>query len=119
MKRKDFLKLSSASAMLFGLKSLGIGLSDSQKKYDYLENDSQYMGDFAAPKINKVRVAFIGVGARGSGHAKQIAAIEGTEVVGICDLYEDLAEKSSYICQEIGNGKRHKNIAIYLSLIHI
>ena len=52
------------------------------------------MGDFTAPKLDVVKVAFIGVGARGSGHAKQIAAIEGTEVVAIGDLYEDLAKKS-------------------------
>ena len=32
------------------------------------------MGDFIAPKLNVVKVAFIGVGARGSGHAKQIAS---------------------------------------------
>ena len=113
MKRKDFLKLSSASALLFGLKSNALNLYDSSEYYDYKKNNSQYMGDFSAPKLDVVRVAFIGVGARGSGHAKQIAAIEGTEVVGISDLYKDLAEKSSIICQEIGNGKRHKNIAIY------
>ena len=113
MKRKDFLKLSSASALLFGLKSNAVNLYDSSEYYDYKKNNSQYMGDFSAPKLDIVRVAFIGVGARGSGHAKQIAAIEGTEVVGISDLYKDLAEKSSIICQEIGNGKRHKNIAIY------
>ena len=113
MKRKDFLKLSSASALLFGLKSNAVNLYDSSEYYDYKKNNSQYMGDFSAPKLDVVKVAFIGVGARGSGHAKQIAAIEGTEVVGISDLYKDLAEKSSIICQEIGNGKRHKNIAIY------
>ena len=113
MKRKDFLKLSSASALLLGLKSNAVNLYESVESYDYKKNNSQYMGDFSAPKLDVVRVAFIGVGARGSGHAKQIAAIEGTEVVGISDLYKDLAEKSSIVCQGIGNGKRHKNIAIY------
>ena len=71
------------------------------------------MGDFVAEKINVVRVAFIGVGARGSGHAKQISAIEGTEVVAISDLYNDLAMKSYNVCKDIGGGNRHKNIAIY------
>ena len=113
MKRKDFLKLSSASAMLFGLKSHGINFSYLERPYDYSKNNSQYMGDFAAPKIDVVKVAFIGVGARGSGHAKQIAAIEGTEVVAISDLYNDLAMKSYEACKKIGNGNRHKNIAIY------
>ena len=69
------------------------------------------MGDFIALNLS-CKSCFIGVGARGSGHAKQIAAIEGTEVVAISDLYEDLAKKSSDICKEIGNNERHRNIAL-------
>ncbi len=74
---------------------------------------AKYMGDFAAPKLDTVRVAFIGVGARGKGHAKQVAEIEGTEVVAICDLYEDLAQQSKKVCEEMGKGERHANIALY------
>ena len=70
------------------------------------------MGDFSAPKLDKVRLAFIGVGARGTGHAKQLATIKGTEVVAICDLYKDLAERSKRLCLEADN-KRHKNLKIY------
>src|SRR6188768_933874 len=55
---------------------------------------AKYMGDFAAPKLEKVKVAIIGVGARGSGHASQLAAIKGVEFVGICDLVEARAKKS-------------------------
>lgn len=55
---------------------------------------ARYMGDFAAPKLDKVRVALIGVGARGSGHTTQLSTIEGTEVVGISDLYQDLAQRA-------------------------
>ena len=55
---------------------------------------AKYMGDFAAPKLEKVKVAIIGVGARGSGHISQLATIEGVEVVGICDLREDLVKRS-------------------------
>lgn len=74
---------------------------------------AKYMGDFAAPKLETVRCAFIGVGNRGSGHASQIAEIEGTEVVAICDLYEDLAKKSADSCREKGGGSRHANISLY------
>jgi predicted dehydrogenase len=74
---------------------------------------SKYMGDFAAPKLETVRCAFIGVGARGSGHASQIAEIEGTEIVAISDMYEDLANKSADRCKEKGKGERHQNIALY------
>ena len=40
MKRKDFLKLSSASFFLAGLKSHGINPSDLNLNYDYSENNS-------------------------------------------------------------------------------
>jgi predicted dehydrogenase len=55
---------------------------------------ANYMGDFAAPKLDTVKVAIIGVGARGSGHVSQLAAIEGVQVVGICDLSEGRAKAS-------------------------
>lgn len=71
------------------------------------------MGDFSAPKLDTLRVAFIGVGARGVGHAQQLAAIEGTEVVAISDLYEDLAQRSKKNCEEAGQGARHKSIKLY------
>ena len=61
------------------------------------------MGGFAAPKLSKVKVAFIGVGARGTGHAKQFASIEGTEVIAICDLYKDLAQRSKKLCEDADN----------------
>ena len=48
---------------------------------------ARYMGDFAAPKLETVRWGIIGVGARGSGHAQQLAQIEGSRVVAISDLY--------------------------------
>jgi len=74
---------------------------------------AHYMGDFVAPKLETVRVAFIGVGARGVEHAKQIAAIEGSEVVAICDLYEDYALRSKKNCEEAGKGERHTGIKLY------
>lgn len=72
-----------------------------------------YMGGFSAPKLNQVRCAFIGVGRRGSGHARQIATIDGTEIVAICDLYEDLATAVGTDCTSIGKDTRHKEIALY------
>lgn len=55
---------------------------------------SKYMGDFIAPKLEKVKVAIIGVGARGIGHAVQLATIEGVEFVAICDLVEARVKKA-------------------------
>jgi len=112
MKRKDFIKLSSASALFLGFNPGKLNSENINESYENLNKKSFYMGDYSAPKLNTVKVAFIGVGARGSGHLKQISLLEGTEVVGISDLYKDLAHKSLEICKESSNN-RHKNVAIY------
>ena len=73
LNRRNFIKKTS-------LSSAAILSASSLSGLDYKDRDSKsnYMGDFAAPKIDNVKAAFIGVGARGTGHAKQIAAINGT-----------------------------------------
>ncbi|MEO2057179.1 MAG: Gfo/Idh/MocA family oxidoreductase, partial [Flavobacteriaceae bacterium] len=113
MKRKDFLKLSSASALFLGINPDRLDASSIEESHDLIDRNSHYMGDYSAPKLKTVRVAFIGVGARGTGHARQIATIEGTEVVAISDLYQDLAQRSIDNCKEIGKGERHNEIVIY------
>ena len=67
------------------------------------KSNATYMGDFAAPKLPEVKVAFIGVGSRGTGHCKDFAHIPGVKVVGICDLYQDLAERSAKIIKPDGH----------------
>ncbi|MCX6926603.1 MAG: Gfo/Idh/MocA family oxidoreductase [Verrucomicrobia bacterium] len=62
---------------------------------------TRYMGDFAAPKLETVRWGVIGVGARGSGHAQQLAQIEGSQVVAISDLYEDWAKNSGKAIEKL------------------
>ena len=50
--------------------------------------------------MDKVRVGFIGVGERGSGHVERMALIDGTEIKAICDIRAENAEKSvSWITQ--------------------
>ncbi|MCL4117495.1 UNVERIFIED_CONTAM: hypothetical protein GTU68_042296 [Idotea baltica] len=71
------------------------------------------MGDFAAAKLETVRAAFIGVGARGPGHARFFSEMEGTEIVAVSDLYEDNVDKVIDRCKEIGKGNRHQHIARY------
>ena len=55
---------------------------------------AKYMGDFAAPKLDKIKVAIIGVGARGSGHAAQLATLDGVDFVGVCDVRENAAKSA-------------------------
>ena len=109
--RRKFLSTAISSAAI-SLSPEFIQAQNINKKQ--LQPNSNYMGDFAAPKLKKIRMAIIGVGGRGHAHVKQLAYIEGTEIVAICDLHEDLVNRSVSSCLEVGNG-RHQN----LSLIHI
>ena len=113
--RRNFLKKTSIAGMGLAFTPVLANCKNPNeiKNAPSIEPSKGYMGDFAAPKMDKVRCAFIGVGNRGSGHANQISTIEGTEVVAICDLYENMAEKSLNKCTANGKGQRHNNIAMY------
>lgn len=91
--RRDFLK--ALGGLTAGLAAIPT-ITSAQNTTDTPTRPSaaKYMGDFAAPKLDKVKVAIIGVGARGSSHAAQLAGIEDVEFVGICDLVEARARKS-------------------------
>ena len=106
--RRNFLKKTSLSAASLYMASTVACTTENENA----PSGGAYMGDFAAPKLDTVRIAMIGVGARGSGHARQLASIEGTEIVAIADLYEDLVDRSVTNCVAAGNG-RHQNIARY------
>ena len=97
--RRTFLKtLGGATAALAAGPALEAGAQAPPRPAG-----ARYMGDFAAPRLDKVRLAMIGVGARGSGHVRQMAAIEGVEVVAISDLYEDLAKRSEARVKALGH----------------
>ena len=51
------------------------------------------MCGFAAPKLDKVRIGFIGLGNRGPGAVERMSHIEGVEIAALCDQYEDRVEK--------------------------
>lgn len=109
--RRKFIKnvgMAGAGISLFsGTSCKSVAATPSRK------TNSVYMGDFKAPKLDTVKCAFIGVGARGSGHVTRIASLPGTEVVAISDLYEDLAEKSVNNARIIGKGERHQEVKAY------
>ncbi len=87
--RRDFLKVSlyGTGAAIIGAGIVGLGCSEERP------TSSKYMGDFVAPKLNKIRCGFIGVGARGSGHMFWAAGHKGAEVVAIADPHIPTVEK--------------------------
>jgi predicted dehydrogenase len=101
--RRDFLK--ALGGITAGIAAFSSFSSSKGQENGTLGRPSQskYMGDFAAPKLEKVKVAIIGVGARGSGHAAQLASLKGVDFVGICDLIEDRAKNAEAKVVEAGH----------------
>ncbi len=65
-------------------------------------SNAQYMGGFCAPKLNQIKLAFIGVGSRGGNHAFQSSLIEGVNVVALCDLKPERCARTSARIEEKG-----------------
>ncbi len=84
--RRKFLKLSSFA---------GIGLAegffmkreDPANFYEDETHDAHFnMCGYAAPKLDTVRIGFIGLGNRGPSHVSDMAHIEGVQINGLCDI---------------------------------
>lgn len=98
--RRNFIKIIGGfTAAIAGAPTL----ANAQTVAPARTSGAKYMGDFAAPKLEKVKVAIIGVGARGSGHAAQLAEMKGVEFVGICDLNEGRAKASEAVIIKQGH----------------
>ncbi len=85
--RRDFLKgvtLAVGTGAIFA----GSAMADVQSLKSGFN-----MSGFCAPKLDKVRIGFIGLGQRGPGHVKRMTYIEGVEVVAICDKRKKCTDK--------------------------
>lgn len=103
--RRNFLKtIGGIGAGIAAASTLAKGEGNTPSR----PSKASYMGDFAAPKLSTVKVAIIGVGARGSSHIKQLASITGVDVVAICDLKKDRAERSLKNVSKQGKGHSPK-----------
>ena len=109
--RRNFLKKTSLSAAAFAATPLIPSCEETNITIP--RTGGKYMGDFTAPKLDKVRIAFIGVGHRGGGHLSYLANIPGTEVVAISDLYEDKVKQSLKTVYQLTNYNQHNNIKTY------
>lgn len=63
------------------------------------------MSGYAAPKIDKVRIGFIGLGMRGPGAVQRMSFIDGVEIVALCDKLPDRATRAQQIVEKAGRPK--------------
>ncbi|MDI9638814.1 Gfo/Idh/MocA family oxidoreductase [Kamptonema cortianum] len=101
MRRREFLR----AAGLAGLGSLTPSLFarvQARSGQPIPKSQGKSRMGVGAPKLDKVRLGFIGVGARGPTHVASCLNIEGCEIVAICDLYEDWANRAVKMCTDAG-----------------
>ena len=60
------------------------------------------MCGYAAPKLDKVRIGFVGLGMRGPGAVQRISHIDGAEIVALCDKIPERAAKAQAILEKAG-----------------
>jgi hypothetical protein len=60
------------------------------------------MSGYAAPKLDKVRIGFVGLGQRGPGAVERMSYIDGVEIVALCDKLEDRVEKMQQLLEKQG-----------------
>lgn len=105
MDRRGFLKAATVTAVA----GLTAACTTSNNQFTPAKQQGKSVIGLIAPKMDVVRVGFIGVGQRGYGHVKRMSHIEGAEIVAICDNHQEVLERSAKFLTDNG----HKQPALY------
>ena len=114
MNKRDFLKfagMSSLTALSAGGVSVGCSRAthveskfpETLKLASRTRKQEFNMTGFAAPRIDKIRIAYIGLGNRGTGAIRRIVNIANTEVVAVADIREDNAVSAQKFLESKGH----------------
>jgi anaerobic selenocysteine-containing dehydrogenase len=80
--RRDFVKTSSLTGLAL---TGGCTLRGASRQLEKAHVQRFNMSGYAAPSLDKVRVAIIGLGQRGPAHMNILRHIEGVEIKALCD----------------------------------
>lgn len=94
--RRQFLQVAGAAAAA-GVIPTGHAQGSKAPK----RKGKSVMG-LVTPKLDTVRVALIGVGARGSGHLSDLMKIEGVKIVAVCDNHQPTADRAKATTDKAG-----------------
>jgi predicted dehydrogenase len=107
--RRNFLRniTLGTGALAVGLPSVASvetnGDISLERAYEKASGKQRFnMSGYAAPRIEKVRIGFIGLGMRGGDAVQRVAYIDGIEIKALCDKYEDRVTKSQAALEKRG-----------------
>ncbi|MEP6846141.1 MAG: Gfo/Idh/MocA family oxidoreductase [Panacibacter sp.] len=90
--RRSFLKYSGLTGV--GLAGAGLMKTYASKnvfEYDGIRGQQFNMCGYAAPKLDTVRIGFIGLGNRGPAAVERMTHIEGASIKALCDIRPEKA----------------------------
>lgn len=104
--RREFLRISG----LAGISLAGAGVINGSIAKDNISHPIQRqvrgksrepfnMSGYAAPKLDTVRIGFIGLGNRGPAAVKRIRHIEGVDIKALCDLRPEKANAAKKLLE--------------------
>lgn len=97
--RREFLKRTGLAGISLTGVSLLNGCTNSEqksnldqiRKHALIGHKQQFnMSGYAAPKLETVRIGFIGVGGRGSAAVERMSHIEGVDIRALCDIRQEV-----------------------------
>lgn len=104
--RRNFLRqtLIGTGALVTGFAghAAAFGHDEVAAKIETAPGKRFNMSGYAAPKIEKVRIGFIGLGNRGPSAVERISYIDGVEIVALCDVFGDRVEKMQQLLEKQG-----------------
>lgn len=103
--RRNFIKRLAVGAGAISVLPSCINSDTNSNTIHTISNDYKQhfnMCGYGAPKLDKVRVGFIGLGMRGPGAVMRMSYIEGVEIAGLCDKYTDRVEKTQQMLTDRG-----------------
>lgn len=93
--RRNFLKLSGFTGIFMAGSNITTALNmqgvNKPAEFNRTHGPHFNMSGYAAPKLEKVRIGFIGLGNRGPGAVMRTSKIEGVEIKALCDLRPEKA----------------------------
>ena len=101
--RRDFLKLTGLTGI--GLTNLslipGYDLEFDDKRNNNRDHTQHFnMSGYAAPKLETVRIGYVGLGNRGQSAVSRIRFIEGIEIKALCDKRMERVDETKKILAE-------------------
>src|SRR5690606_10748559 len=97
--RRDFLKLAGMGLVGAGMTGFTQDELDQTLQQSKKQRSQRFnMSGYAAPKIDVVRVGFIGLGSRGPGAVNRISKIQNVEIRALCDLvHQEVDQEKKFL----------------------